>query len=226
MQGMPATAIALADFDRCLDSFTLLVEGVRPEQWHGPTPCAEWDVRQLLDHMISGNRMFAALAGGERPEGTQGLLELRARVAPGPDEDPEEAFRASGRRLLEVFSDPDFAEGTYATPIGERSGDFVIQMRITETLIHGWDLARATGQTPAFSEAIAEQTLANMRLNLADRPRDPRGFGMEVPVPADAPAIDRLAGFVGRSVQPDRGLSGEDDSQGRSGHLTGRGEAT
>ena len=76
----------------------------------------------------------------------------------------------------------------------------MIQMRITETLIHGWDLARATGQTPAFPEAIAEQTLANMRLTLADRPRDPRGFGMEQPVPADAPAIDRLAGFVGRSV--------------------------
>ena len=200
MQGMPATAIALADFDRCLDSFTLLVEGVRPEQWHGPTPCAEWDVRQLLDHVTSGNRMFAALASGERPEGMEGLLQLRARVAPGPDEDPVEAFRASGRQLLGVFSDPDFADGTYATPIGERSGDFVIQMRITETLIHGWDLAQATGQTPAFPEAIAEQTLATMRLTLADRPRDPRGFGMEQPVPADAPAIDRLAGFVGRSV--------------------------
>ena len=144
--------------------------------------------------------MFAALASGERPEGMEGLLQLRARVAPGPDEDPGEAFRASGRQLLGVFSDPDFADGTYATPIGERSGDFVIQMRITETLIHGWDLAQATGQTPAFPEAIAEQTLATMRLTLADRPRDPRGFGMEQPVPADAPAIDRLAGFVGRSV--------------------------
>jgi uncharacterized protein (TIGR03086 family) len=200
MECMPATAIALADFGRCLDAFTLLVQGVRPEKWTGPTPCADWDVRRLLDHVISGNRMFAALAAGERPEGMEGLLELRARVALGPDEDPVEAFRASGRQLLDVFSEPDFADGTYVTPIGERSGDFLIQMRTSETLIHGWDLARATGQTAAFPEAIAEQTLASVRLTLAGHPRDPRGFGAEQPVPDDAPALDRLAGFLGRSV--------------------------
>jgi uncharacterized protein (TIGR03086 family) len=200
MGRMPAIAIALADFDRCLDAFTLLVQGVRPEQWHSPTPCAEWDVRRLLDHVSSGNRMFAALAAGERPEGTEGLLALRARVTPGPDQDPVEAFRSSGRQLLDAFSDPDFADGSYVTPIGERSGDFLIQMRTSETLIHGWDLARATGQTPAFPEAIAEQTLASVRLTLAGHPRDPRGFGVEQPVPSDAPAIDRLAGFMGRTV--------------------------
>jgi uncharacterized protein (TIGR03086 family) len=183
---MPATAIALADFDRVLAAFTLLVESVRPEQWTDPTPCAEWDVRQLLDHVTSGNRMFAALASGERPEGMEGLLQLRARVAPAADDDPVVTFRDSGRQLLEVFSDPDFPDGTYLTPIGERSGDFVILMR--------------TGQTPAFPEAIAEQTLASLHLTFADRPRDPRGFGVEQQVPADAPAIDRLAGFVGRSV--------------------------
>jgi len=200
MGRMPAIAIAIADFDRCLDAFTVLVQGVRPEQWHDPTPCAEWDVRRLLDHVSSGNRMFAALTEGARPEGAEGLLALRARVTPGPDEDPAEAFRSSGRQLLEVFSDPDFADGTYVTPIGERSGDVLIQMRTSETLIHGWDLARATGQTPAFPEAIAEETLAGVRLTLAGRPRDPRGFGVEKPVPADAPAIDRLAGFMGRTV--------------------------
>ena len=200
MRCMPATAIALADFDQVLAAFTLVVEGVRPEQWTSPTPCAEWDVRQLLDHVTSGNRMFAALASGERPEGMEGLLQLRARVAPAADDDPVATFRESGRQLLRVFSDPDFPDGTYVTPIGERSGDFLILMRTSEGLIHGWDLARATGQTPAFPEAIAEQTLASLHLTLADRPRDPRGFGVEQPVPADAPAIDRLAGFVGRSV--------------------------
>jgi uncharacterized protein (TIGR03086 family) len=108
MQRMPATAIALHDFDRVLAAFTLLVEGVRPEQWNGPTPCAEWDVRRLVEHVTSGNRMFAALAGGERPEGMEGLQQLRARVAPGLDDDPVETFRDSLRQLLEVFSDPDF----------------------------------------------------------------------------------------------------------------------
>ena len=73
-------------------------------------------------------------------------------------------------------------------------------MRTNEGLIHGWDLAHATGQTAAFPEAVAEQTLATVRVTLAGRPRDPRGFGVEQPAPEDAPALDRLAAFLGRSV--------------------------
>src|ERR1035437_383293 len=168
MRCMPATAIALADFDRVLAAFTLLVEGVRPEQWNSPTPCADWDVRQLLDHVTSGNRMFAALASGERPEGMEGLLQLRARVAPAADDDPVATFRESGRQLLRVFSDPDFPDGTYVTPIGDRGGAFLIVMRTSEGLTPGWALPRAPGQPPASPEPIAEQPLASLHLTLAD----------------------------------------------------------
>src|ERR1035437_5382562 len=113
MRCMPATAIALADFDRVLAAFTLLVEGVRPEQWDSGTACAGWAVGQLLDHVTPGNRIFAALASGERPEGMEGLLQLRARVAPAADDDPVETFRDSGRQLLEAFSDPHFPHRPY-----------------------------------------------------------------------------------------------------------------
>jgi len=197
---MPATAIALADFDRVIDACTRLVEGVRPDQWGLPTPCAEWDVRKLVDHLTAGNRMFALIAGGERPEGGEGFQRLRARVAPSAEDDPVAAFLSSARELREAFSDPDFPEGTYPTHAGEQAGEFLIHMRTTEGLIHGWDLARATGQTAAFPEAVAEQTLATVRVTLAGRPRDSRGFGPEQPAPANAPAIDRLAAFLGRSL--------------------------
>ncbi len=200
MGHVPATAIALADFDRVLDACTHLVEGVRPDQWGDATPCAEWNVRQLVDHLTAGNRMFTLLAGGERPEGMQGLRQLRARVAPGPDEDPVEAFRESGRRLRDAFLHPDFPDGTYLTPAGERSGDALIQMRTTEMLVHGWDLARATGQVTAFPEAVAEQTLTSVRVSLAGVPRDSGGFGAERPAAENARAIDRLAAFLGRSL--------------------------
>ncbi len=198
--GMPATAIALADFDRVIDACSLLVRGVRPDQWGLPTPCAEWDVRRLVDHLTSGNRMFAAIADGERPEGAEAFQQLRARVAPAAGDDPVEAFLASAGELREAFGEADFPEGTYPTPAGEQPGEFLIHMRTTEGLIHGWDLAHATGQTPEFPEAIAEQTLATVRLTLAGRPRDPRGFGPEQPAGEDAPALDRLAAFLGRSL--------------------------
>ncbi len=198
--GMPATAIALADFDQVMDACGLLVQGVRPEQWELPTPCAEWDVRRVVDHLIAGNRMFTAIADGERPEGAEGFQQLRARVAPAPGDDPVATFLESAQDLREAFGDPDFPEGTYPTHAGEQPGEFLIQMRTNEGLIHGWDLARATGQTAAFPEAIAEQTLATVHLTLAGRPRDPRGFGAEQPAAADAPALDRLAAFLGRSL--------------------------
>jgi len=197
---MPATAIALADFDRVIDSCSRLVEGVRPDQWGLPTPCAEWDVRRLVDHLTAGNRMFALIAGGERPEGGEGFQRLRARVAPAAEDDPVAVFLSSTLELRDAFSDPDFPEGTYPTHAGEQAGEFLIHMRTTEGLIHGWDLAHATGQTAAFPEAVAEQTLATVRVTLAGRPRDSRGFGPEQPVAEDAPAIDRLAAFLGRSL--------------------------
>jgi uncharacterized protein (TIGR03086 family) len=197
---MPATAIAVADLNRVLDAYAHLLEGVRPDQWANPTPCASWDVRRLVDHVTTGTRVFAAVANGERPEGMEGLQQLQALVVPAPDDDPVTSYLDSARQLREAFSRPDFPDGTYPTPAGERGGEFLIQMGLIETLIHGWDLAHATGQIAAFPEAIVEQTLATARVSLAGHPRDNRGFGVEQPAPEDAPAIDRLAAFLGRSV--------------------------
>jgi uncharacterized protein (TIGR03086 family) len=72
-------------------------------------------------------------------------------------------------------------------------------VRIVELLGHGWDLARATGQPAGYPDGLVERTLAQARHGLADRPDGPGApFAAEVPVPAGAPAIDRLAGFLGR----------------------------
>ncbi len=76
---------------------------------------------------------------------------------------------------------------------------FLVQVRIVELLGHGWDLARATGQPAEYPGGLVERALAQARKGLAgppDRPGAP--FAAEVPVPAGAPAIDRLAGFLGR----------------------------
>jgi uncharacterized protein (TIGR03086 family) len=74
-------------------------------------------------------------------------------------------------------------------------------VRILENLVHGWDLARATGQPTDFPDDLAERALAAARAQLKSRPAGPNApFAPEVPVPAGAPAIGRLAGFLGRPV--------------------------
>jgi uncharacterized protein (TIGR03086 family) len=68
-------------------------------------------------------------------------------------------------------------------------------------LTHGWDLARATGQPGDFPDDVAERALARSRRRLTARPEGPGApFAAEVPVPPDASAVDRLAGFLGRAV--------------------------
>jgi uncharacterized protein (TIGR03086 family) len=69
---------------------------------------------------------------------------------------------------------------------------------MNELLIHGWDLARATGQPADLPEDLAEGALSMWRTRLADRPREGMPFAAPQPVADDAPAIDRLAAYLGR----------------------------
>ncbi|HYA00042.1 MAG TPA: TIGR03086 family metal-binding protein [Candidatus Binatia bacterium] len=190
----------LAAFDAVMRADQRLAEGVRPEQWEDPTPCPDWNVRQLVAHLAGGNRMFAAIIAGERAESPEALQRLRARVGLGPQDDPVSYFRESVRELAAIFEQPGFLDGTYPTPIGPRGGEFVVGMRITEGLVHGWDLARATGQPAGLPDDVAAATLETVRKTVGAGPRRSHAFGEEQPAPPDAPAVDRLAAFLGRRL--------------------------
>ncbi len=185
-------AAALGDLDRALNATEAVVAAIQPGQWNSPTPCTELDVRQVANHLVSGNLLFAALVRGDPPpDRSQDHL----------GDDPLGAFQAAGRGLREAFARPGALEKVYTAPFGSAPGSALVHARIVELLAHGWDLARSTGQQASFPEDVAERTLAAARRMMAANPQA-RGatFGPEVPVPDDAPAIDRLAGFLGRTV--------------------------
>lgn len=186
------TDAALADLDRALDAAEAVVAAIQPGQWASPTPCTELDVRQVVNHIVSGNLLFAALVRGEpRPERGEDHL----------GHDPLGAFQAAGRRLHDAFARPGALEENYTAPFGSGPGSALVHVRTVELLAHGWDLARATGQQASFPEDVAERTLAATQRMMATRPQGPGApFSPEVPVPDDASAIDRLAGFLGRTV--------------------------
>ena len=83
---------------------------------------------------------------------------------------------------------------------GEVPGSTLIGLRVVELAVHGWDLARATGQEEALDQGLCEAALATARAGLEGRPREGAPFAPEVAVPDDAPACDRLAGDLGRGV--------------------------
>lgn len=170
-----------------------LVAAVRPGEWGAPTPCADWDVRALVGHLTGGNRhLAAALRGGAAGDARN------ARNAEGDDGDAAAAHRASVDDLLAAARAPGALERTVSIPFGTVPAALALHLRLTEFLVHGWDVARATGRPPRFPEPVVEQELAFGRAALAQLPPERRPFAPSQPVRDDAPAIDRLAALLGR----------------------------
>jgi uncharacterized protein (TIGR03086 family) len=184
--------LALADMGRAIMAARAIVAGIHGEQWAVPTPCTGVDVRALVNHLVIGNLHFAALVN---------RTPLPDRDADHLGDDPLEAFGRAAAALREAYAQPGVLDATYAAPFGTAPGVALVRARIVEHLGHGWDLARATGQPADFPDDVVERAIAQTRRQLADRPEGPGSpFAAEVPVPADAPAIDRFAGFLGRPV--------------------------
>jgi uncharacterized protein (TIGR03086 family) len=175
-----------------------LVADVRTDQWSAPTPCTEWTVRRLVDHLIGMNRVFAALLVDEPPPPRPAAGHIEA--------DPVGAYRDSAARLLTVFERPGVIERSYRGPLGAATGAERLQIRLYDLLAHGWDLAMATGQPVELPDDVVEQSLMFVRTQLTDDAR-PGRFGAAQPVADNAPAIERLVAFLGRPVGSFAGLS-------------------
>jgi len=179
-----------------LDGTGRLVAAVTEEQWDLPTPCSDWTVRQLINHVVGGNRLFTRVLSGE-PLPPRDQLGARARE----DQlgtDPAAAYAASAADLLSALRAPGVLAGTYTVPAATLPGPAIVHLRTVETLVHGWDLARAIDRPAPFAQDLAEGELAFSRDLLGRIPEGRHPFGPSQPVDDDAPAIDRLAALLGR----------------------------
>jgi uncharacterized protein (TIGR03086 family) len=192
-----AVSIVRADtvqesFIRVLAEVEALVAAVRPEQLSERTPCIDFDVRAVLNHMIFENLAHAALADGT--------------LIPSPDattdyvgNDHRAAYHSSAQKVRAALSRPGLLEQRYGP--SEAPGSMIIQQAIIELLAHGWDLARATGQPTDLVPDVAEHTLSVVRVWYRDQPRTPgSAFAPEQPVSEGVGAADRLAAYLGRTV--------------------------
>jgi uncharacterized protein (TIGR03086 family) len=171
-----------------------LIANILPDQWNAPTPCTEWTVQDVVKHLVAMNLVFAALINeGPMPE----------RGADHLGKDPAEAYWASAASLHAAFAQPGVLERSYVGPLGSATGAERLQIRLYDLLTHGWDIMQATGIRAHIPEDLAEQALAFVRDQLSTQARTGR-FAEPQSVDGAAPAIDRLAGFLGRLVPPRR----------------------
>lgn len=191
-RGMQPDADQLAEAAAATEQVLVAITAA---EWELPTPCSDWTVRELVRHVVSGNQVFADALGGDSGTTPDTVAESSA------DAELVSAYRQSTAVLLDAFRRPGVLEQMVTVPFGTVPAPVALHLRITELLVHGWDLARATGQQGAtFPAGLAEQELSFSRAALADMPADRRPFGPAQPVADDAPAIDRLAAQLGRKV--------------------------
>lgn len=190
MTGIPSAAID--QLARVMAITGDLIDGIRPDQWAAATPCAAWTVRELVNHLVAGSLVFIAILGDQQ---------VPDRTADHLGDDPPAAYHSSAGPLLAAFAQPGVADRIYQAPIGPAPGAALVHIRISEALVHGWDIAQATSRHAEFPAEVAEQELAISRRMLGGVPRTGR-FGPAHDLPADAPAIDRLAAFLGHRPLP------------------------
>jgi uncharacterized protein (TIGR03086 family) len=166
---------------RGLDQMAGLLARIRPEDLGRSTPCGDWTVRDLVDHVVAAPEKFARMVRGES-------IDWSAPTPPAGD-DPADAFRAHADDLLAAVGD-----GT------GRPGAPGADWQCAELAVHAWDLATALDvSTDGLDAEVAERGLAFMQENLTPERRGP-AFGPARPAPEGADAHDRIAAFAGRSV--------------------------
>jgi uncharacterized protein (TIGR03086 family) len=183
--------------DRAVDETARLVDGVKPEQMDLPTPCAGWDVRVLLAHLVGGNMRWAALPNGDPL--TRGPARGSGAAADLLGDDPAGAYRRSAAALQAAWRDPGLLDRQFEIPIGVMPGRVAFQVRLVETVVHGWDLAKATGQHPAFAPGIVETAIHFAQSSLPRERLPGSPFAPPVSVSDDLTEIDRLAALLGRT---------------------------
>jgi uncharacterized protein (TIGR03086 family) len=170
-----------------------IVAAVTPDQLGKPTPCADWDVRSLLNHTISGVHMFDDAAQEKEFDMSRFGKDLVGT-------DPADAYDQAAATLEKTVREPGVLDRSWTMPFGPTPGDIAISIAMVESIQHGWDIARATGQDVDFDPELTEAAIQAAQLFPADVARQPGVFGPEQECGDDAPMEDRLAAYLGREV--------------------------
>lgn len=167
---------------------------VQPDQLSAQSPCAEWDVAGVINHVIGGTQFFTAGVKGQQPSEGQNWAEG----------DYLAAFDQAAAECIECFQQDGVMEQMVALPFGEMPGSAVMGIAMTDVFTHGWDIAKATGQSTDIAPQLAAGILAQSQQAISPEWRGPEGspapFGAEAQCADGACAADQLAAFLGRQV--------------------------
>jgi uncharacterized protein (TIGR03086 family) len=136
---------------QAIESTRTIIAAIGANQWSNPTPCADWNVRDLVNHVVTGNLWAAELANGRN------IADVGDRLDGDQLGDSAlQAFDDSASAAIDAFATPGALEAACAVSYGPVPGATYAGHRFIDVLVHGHDLAVATGQKPALSMHLVE----------------------------------------------------------------------
>ena len=176
-----------------LDRLSAVVDAVPVGGWDVPTPCSDWSARQLLGHLIDGQRQVQAMATGADPlppVTDPAALECLA------GSDPAAAWYGACQHITRALAGiaPDTS---VASPLGPQTVDRLLGIALIEPVVHAWDLATATGQAADLDPDAVNALLPGV-LALGDQLQATGMYQAPISVPDDVVPQDRLLATLGR----------------------------
>jgi uncharacterized protein (TIGR03086 family) len=180
--------------EQALEHTRKYVAGVQEGQWHDPTPDEEWDVRALVNHIVSGNFWVMPLVEGKTIEevGNRYDGDLLG-------DDPAAAYQQSAKEAAAAFNGPGAMQTACAVSYGPVPGEIYAGHRFVDVLIHGWDLAKATGQDTTLPADLVEACFEVVEPQ-KDLLSASGMFGGDVKVPDGADRQTQLLAELGRQA--------------------------
>lgn len=172
-----------------------VIAATKAAQFGTKTPCETFDTKGLINHVIGGNYLFAEVAAGK-------TIDANAEMPDFVGKDHAKAFEDSKKAVFAALEAPGVLDQTWHFPFGDMPGPQAIGVVLLETVVHRWDLARATGQDPNIDPGLATMILEGAKQGIKD---EFRGEGPEFPfkkavtVPDSATPVEKLVAFLGRT---------------------------
>jgi uncharacterized protein (TIGR03086 family) len=174
----------LASAEAALGALRHVLHPISRDELSKSTPCSEYDVMQLTDHLMNSITLLGGAAGAELPERNS-------------EDSVERQIVGAARPALDAWHRRGLTD-TVTIGTNEIPATFAVSILSVEFLVHGWDYATATTHPIDVAESLADYVLGLAYKVITPQGRATVGFDDPVAVPDDAPALDRLIAFTGR----------------------------
>jgi uncharacterized protein (TIGR03086 family) len=174
----------LASAEATLGVLQHVVHQISSDELSKPTPCSEYDVAQLTDHLLNSITILGGAAGAQSPERAAG-------------DSVERQIIGAARPALDAWHHRGL-DGTVSIGASELPAALAAGILSIEFLVHAWDYAAATGHRIDVADSVTDCVLGLAKKIITPQGRATVGFADPVDVPDDAPALDRLIAFTGR----------------------------